>query len=182
MGVQSQRARGYALVEILFTLVVIALVAAVAAPRFSTADSKKVDAAAEEVANAMRFALAEANRTGGYILIDGSTSGHLKIYTANSSGNTQGAVTDPLTKRALDLNINGSAFSSGVTVTPKFMAGGSARNQLLIGPVNQPNRFNAYSDGGFEGVLQSGSGVVLTLGSQSSTVLFNEVTGLVTLP
>ena len=59
------------------------------------------------------------------------------------------------------------------------MHGATASNQLLLGPGTQ---LQAFNNGSNSGLLEPGSGVVLTLVSQSVTVAINEVTGLVTLP
>src|SRR5207247_2452251 len=104
---------------------------------------------------------------------------HLYLWYSRADVSHQSAVIDPLTKRALDVNTAASAFSKDVTMTPRFMYGGTAYNQMLIGPGTQLQAFNNDNP---MGVLQAGSGVVLARGSQSVTVAVNEVTGLVTLP
>ena len=178
---RSEHTRGFTLAEILIVVVLIGIVSAVAVPLFSSfLASKQLDVAAEEVANAMRFALGEANRTGGYILVDASPPpGYLRLYNSNASGSSVSAVTDPLTKSALAINVTSSTYASGMSLTAQFMGGGSACNQLLVGPGTQ---LQAFNNGSNTGLLQPGSGVVLTLGSQTVTVAINEVTGLVTLP
>lgn len=177
---KSPHTRGFTLVELLVAVVVAGVIAAVAVPLFANyLASKKLDVAAEEVANTMRFALSEANHTGAYILIDASSAGQLSLFNSDSSGAKLSAVSDPLSKRSFDITPADSAFSSGVSMTPNFMYGGSACNQLLIGPGTQ---LQAFNNGTVCGQLQSGSGITLTLDSQSDVVAINEVTGLVTLP
>ena len=173
-------ARGFTLAEIMIVVAVIGCLAAVAIPTLSFLDSKKLDVAAEEVGNALRFAIGEAGRTGGYVLVDAQTvPGHLQVARSNAAGANLGAVSDPLTKRAMDIDVAGSAFSSGVTLSPRFLQGGTAYATLLIGPATQLQAF----DGGInKGALQSGSGIDLSLGSASVTVAVNELTGRVTLP
>jgi prepilin-type N-terminal cleavage/methylation domain-containing protein len=178
---------GFTLVEMLITISVLGILAAAAIPLLSSNDPQKLSTAAEETANTLRFALSEAKRTGGYVLVDGkTTSGRIKLYYSNANAQvppTSGtsAMIDPLTKVATDLNVNASAFSKGVTLTPQFSAGGSVRQQLLIGPgLSQLQGFDGTSNP--EGTLQANSGVLLSYGSQSVTVSINEVTGLVTLP
>ena len=173
---------GFTLVEMLIAMVILGIVATVALPLLSSNDPQKLSVAAEETANTLRFALSEAKRTSGYVLVDGKySSGHLKLYYSTSNGNLSTAIIDPLTKRTLDLNVTNSAFSQGVTLTPQFRAGGSARTQLLIAPgVTQMWGFDDV--GGNQGILQANSGVLLILGSQSVIVSINQTTGLVTLP
>lgn len=173
-------ASGFTLVEMLVSITILGIIAAAVIPLLSSNDPQKFSVAAEETANILRFALSEANRTGGYVLVDGkSTAGQLSLYNSDSSGNLSSAINDPLTKRAAILNVRGSPFSLGVTLTPQFRAGGSAQPQLLIGPgLTQMRGFNGSS----EGALQPNSGVLLSYGGQSITVSLNEKTGLVSLP
>lgn len=173
---------GFTLVEMLIVVTILGVVATVALPLLSSNDPQKLNVAAEETANTLRFALSEARRTGGYVLVDGkTTAGRLKLYYSNSSANLTTAINDPLTKRTLDLNVSSSAFSQGVTLTPQFRAGGLANKQLLIGPgLTQIQGFDGI--GINQGTLQANSGVLLTLGSKSVTVSINQITGLVTLP
>ncbi len=185
---KSRQSQGFTLAELLIALLVLGIVAAVAIPQFgSFLGSKKLDVAAEEVANALRFALAEAQLTNGYVLVDGKTSaGHLKLYYSDAQANAPpsagtSAVNDLLTKQAFDLDIASGTASLGVALTPQFRAGGQPWQQLLIGPgSSQLQGFDGAASA--KGALQANSGVVLSYGAQSVTVAINEVTGLVTLP
>ena len=182
----GQSSRGFTLLETLVVLVLIGIVALAAVPLLSSQDPTKLDVAAAEVGNALRFAISEAERTGGYIWVDGSVSGHLQVSQVVSSTSLV-AVTDPLTKRALDVDTSGPAFSGQVSMAPRFIQGGTAYTQLLIvgagvvGP-GTGTQLYVYQGSTLKGPLQAGSGVVLTLGPQSVTVALNEITGLVTLP
>ena len=173
---------GFTLVELLVVVVILGVVATVTLPMLSSNDPQKLSVAVEETTNTLRFALSEAKRTGGYVLVDGkTTSGRLKLYYSTSNGNLTTAITDPLTKRTLDLNVTSSVFSQGVILTPRFRAGGSARTQLLIAPnVSQMWGFDGI--GGNQGTLEANSGVLLSYGTQSILVSINQTTGLVTSP
>lgn len=178
---------GFSLAEMLVTVAILGIIAKVVIPLLSSNDPQKLAVAAEETANTLRFALSEARRTGGYVLVDGlSTAGQLTLYYSDANANvppTAGtsAISDPLTKRAARLNVAGSPFSQGVSLTPQFWAGGFIRAQLLIGP--GLTQFQG-SDGNIstQGPLQANSGVLLSYGAQSVTVSINQITGLVTLP
>ena len=181
---RSERHEGFTLAELLVVVAIICIVGAVAVPLLSFQDSKKLDVAAEEVGNALRFAI-EGGRTGAYILVDAKTApGRIKVVMSNATGADLGPVNDPLTKRALDIDIAGGAFSGPVSMTPTFMQGGTAYQQLLIGPAcctaGQLQVFDGPSAN--RGALQSGSSIVLSLGSSSVTVTINETTGFVAIP
>ncbi len=177
---KSGNARGFTLAEILTVVAVISSIAAVVVPLLSFMDSKRLDVAAEEVGNALRFAISEAGRSGGYVLADAQTApGRLRIVRSNVSGADLGTVSDPLTKRALDIDVSASAFSAPVAMAPRFLQGGTAYEQLLIGPGTQLRAFDGAVD---RGPLQAGSGIVLSLDSASVTVAIDAATGRVTLP
>lgn len=175
-------ASGFTLVEMLVSIAILGIIAAAVIPLLSSNDPQKLSVAAEETANLLRFALSEASRTGGYVLVDGRTTlGQLSLYNSDIDGHSISAIDDPLTKRAAILDVTGSPFSRGVTLAPQFRAGGSVWLQLLIGPgLAQLQAFDGISTN--KGVLQAGSGVLLSYGGQSITVSINEVTGLVSLP
>lgn len=180
-------ASGFTLGEMLVTVAILGVIASVVIPLLSSSDPQKIAVAAEETANTLRYALSEAKRTGGYVLVDGkTTTGSLQLYYSTAAANLPpasgvSAISDPLTKRVLNLNVNSNPFSQGVTLTPQFRAGGQVWQQLLIGPgLSQILVFDGASTG--KGALQANSGVAITLGSQSVLVNLNQVTGLVTLP
>lgn len=174
-----QPPQGFTLVEALTVIALIGILSLMLVPLLSAQNPTKLDLAAAEVGNALRFAINEAQRTGGYVLVDGSDPGRLHMVHSDASGASLGAVTDPLTKRALDIDTSSSAVLGQVSMTPKFFKGGKAYPQLLIGPGTQ---LQAFDKGDKKGALDAGSGVVLALGAQSVTVGLNEITGLVTIP
>jgi len=177
---RSERLEGFTLAELLVVIAIIGIVGVVAIPLLSIQNSKKLDVAAEEVGNALRFAI-EGGRSGAYILVDAKTApGRLKVVTSDATGAVLSPVNDPLTKRALDIDITGGALSGPVAMTPRFMQGGTPYKQLLIGPAGQLQVFDGPSTN--MGALQSGSGIVLSLGTPSVTVTIDETTGLVAIP
>src|SRR6266581_658149 len=172
----AQSSRGFTLLETLIAVVLIGIVALAAVPLLSSQNPTKLDVAAAEVGNALRFAIGEVERIGGgCVWVDGSiVPGHLRVYSsATCASNSSGwvVVTDPLTKRALDVDTSGPAFSGQVSMAVRFMQGGTAYTQLMIvGPGGVGPGTGAlyvYQGGTYKGALEPGSGVVLTLGPQS---------------
>src|SRR6266699_3591448 len=185
----AQSSRGFTLLETLVVVVLIGIVALAAVPLLSSQNPTKLDVAAAEVGNALRFAISEVERIGGCVWVDGSVSGHLRVWSsAGCATSGWGVVSDPLTKRALDVDTSGPAFSGQVSMAAKFFVCGTAYPRLLIfgpgivGPGTQLYVYDGASPPNPVGPLGPGSGVVLTLGRQTATVALNETTGLVTLP
>src|SRR6266568_1941700 len=122
----GRSSRGFTLLETLVAVVLIGIVALAAVPLLSSQNPTKLDVAAAEVGNALRFAIGEAERIGGYVLVDGSAPGRLLVARSDASGASLGAVMDPLTKLALVIDTSGPAFSGQVSMAPRFMQGGTA--------------------------------------------------------
>ena len=172
-------ARGFTMAEMLVVVAIIAILAVAAVPLLA-ANHVKLDVASEEIAGALRFALSESRRTVGYILVDaGTTPGRVQVLNSDVAAVRGSDVTDPLTKRAMNIDVTGSAFSQGVTLNPRFVGPSGTYPQLLIGP---GPTFWAAQSSAVMGALQPGSGIDLTLGSRSVTVSFDSVSGRVVLP
>ena len=186
----GRSSRGFTLLETLVAALLIGIVALAAVPLLSSQNPTKLDVAAAEVGNALRFAFSEAGRVvgAGCVWVEGSVPGHLWVFSsATCSSDPSGwvVVSDPLTKRALDVDTYGPAFSGQIGMAAQFFVYGNTTpySRLLIGPGTQLNVFdNVTPNPNLVGPLGPNSGVVLTLGPQSVTVALNEITGLVTLP
>ena len=185
----GRSSRGFTLLETLVVVVLIGTVALAAVPLLSSQDPTKLDVAAAEVGNALRFAIREAERIGGCAWVEGIVPGHLKVYSSATCATNPagwGVVSDPLTKRDLDVDTSGPAFSGQVSMAAKFFVtgNGTAYTRLLIySPGTQLYVYDSSTSPSTQkGPLGPGSGVVLTLGPQSVMVALNEITALVTLP
>jgi prepilin-type N-terminal cleavage/methylation domain-containing protein len=172
-------ARGFTLAEMLVVVVILGIVAVAAVPMLMVSETR-LDAAGQEVGNALRFAVNEVRRTGGYVLVDVETQpGRLLIVRSDAAAARGSDVIDPVTKRAMDIAVTDSAFSTGVQVSASFIAPSGTFPQLLIGP---GPAFWAAQSSVVKGTLQPGSGVVLTLAARTVTVGFDSVTGRVVIP
>jgi len=175
-----ERHEGFTLAELLVVISIIGVIVTVALPLLSFQHSGQLEVAAAEVGNALRFGI-EGGRAGAYILVDAKTSpGRIKVVSSDATGTVLGAINDPLTKRPLDIDVSGGTASPLVSITPSFMQGGTAYKQLLIGPAGQLQVFDGPSVN--MGPLQSGSNVMVSLGTPSVIVAINEITGFVTIP
>src|SRR6266705_1480834 len=192
----AQSSRGFTLLETLIAVVLIGIVALAAVPLLSSQNPTKLDVAAAEVGNALRFAIGEVERNASCVWVDGSVSGHLRVQSkagclSPGPGSVWAALSDPLTKRDLDLDTSGPAFSGQVSMAVRFLVLGDSTStpypQLLIYPLGPGTQLQLWVYDGaptpnYKGSLGPGSGVVLTLRPQTVTVAINESTGLVTLP
>ncbi|SRR6266498_1120414 len=181
----GQSSRGFTLLEILVVAALIGILALAAVPLLSSQNPTKLDVAAAEVGNALRFSIGEAERINGCAWVEGSVAGHLTVWSsAGCDGSAWAPLSDPLTKRALDVDTYGPAFSGQIGMAAQFFVYGNTTpySRLLIGPGTQLTVFdNVNPNPNPVGPLGPNSGVVLTLGPQTATVALNETTGLVTL-
>src|SRR6266571_5049035 len=133
---KSERSsRGFTLVEALIVVVLVGIVALAPVPLLSSQNPTKLDVAAAEVGNALRFAISEAERSGGCTWVEGSFPGHLQVYLCAGGGLV--ALSDALTKRALDVDTSGPAFSGQVGMAAKFFVYGNTTTYtrlLIVGP------------------------------------------------
>src|SRR5712691_6938794 len=122
----AQSSRGFTLLETLVAVVLIGIVALAAVPLLSSQNPTKLNVAAAEVGNALRFAISEAGRINGCAWVVGSVPGHLQVFSsAGCASSGWGVVSDPLTKRALDVDTSGPAFSGQVSMAVKFLVAGN---------------------------------------------------------
>lgn len=176
--------RGVTLAEMLITVAFVATLSAVAIPSFNTADADRLEVAAAEVRNALRFARSEAMRRGKNVLFDAESSpGQVKILvTSCTSLGAPSEVTDPRTKLAFGTNVSNGPFSAGVALTPNFLAGGTAYGGVVFNSAGVPADVCQVTGMNSKGTLQAGSGVLLTLGSRQTTVALDATSGRVTGP
>jgi prepilin-type N-terminal cleavage/methylation domain-containing protein len=188
-GPQRCRLSGFSLAEMTISVAIIAVIAVVALPSMTAHEPNQLDLAAEEVASALRLAVSESRRLGAtgtatYILVDGKTDiNKLHLYVSNGMAqiSPSSEIKDPLIKMPAPVDTSTGHVLKGITLTPLFNGGGQPRPQLLI--TQNPAQFKVFDGTGNDhGMLQPNSGVQLSLGANTVTVSFNELTGLVARP
>lgn len=180
-----QGERGYSLLELLAVVIILGVAAAVAIPDISTTNPNKLDLAADEVAQAIRFARSESLRTG-------------EIHGVEISQNTQRVVAyradltttpvskaeilyHPVSKQRFDYDVDTGVMTNGVSITnaqDPFLYATGRRNNLLFDSTGVPIWIvNATSS---TYILQDGQ-VQLSYGGNSRNVTVAQITGRVTV-
>ena len=118
------RARGYTLVEMVVAVAVLAIIAAAAIPLTGPVNENKLDAAAGEVANALRFARTEAIRTGSFRGVDFSVDPvtgkrRIRVFRTDAATppNPVYDVYHPLDKKPYDIQLANGPGTQGATIS-----------------------------------------------------------------
>ena len=176
-----QRQRGYSLPELLAVVIILGIAAVVAVPDISTTNPDQLDLAAEEFAQAMRYARSEAIRTGGPRGFRQSPSNsRIRVFrpdTSTSPWTLNYDVYHPVSKKLYDIDLDDH---------PAAEVGSVSNNRVYRGVCSTPS--NVYFDNSGvprcsdpETVLLDQFDVTLTLGGHSRTVTLHGITGRVTV-
>jgi len=176
-----QRERGYSLAELLVVVTILGIVAAVAIPDLSTPDPARLDLAAEEIAQAMRYARSEAIRSGeprGFRQQSGAK--RIRVFrpdTSTSPWTLKFDVYHPVSKKLYDIDLDTHPFAR---------ANSLSHNRVYRGTCNK--KTNVYFDSSGiprcadpETVLLEQYDVTLTLGGHTRVVSLHSLTGRVTV-
>jgi len=181
--------RGLSLLELTVVVAILAIVAAVALPQLSASDPARVDLATERVVAALRFARAEAMRTGKFhgVVVDrdnsDATGKDLVVYQLNRDGSPFGIdhiVLHPLSRQPYDLTLLDVNISPnfGITNTaPVFSFDGVGSSQHVhFSPAGTP----VYVSNGTTYRLFSGY-IYLGTGERQKMISLDPVTGRVSV-
>jgi len=181
---------GFQLIELLLVVAILGVIALIAIPYLSATDPARLDAAAQEVADALRFARAEAVRTGQAhgVLVDHDASqaaykdiAVYRVDTAASPFAIAALLYHPVDKQAYDRQVvagpetRGIAFANA-TAPFSFDAVGGAQQHIHFDAGGAPVQIRD----GTPHRLLSGA-VLLSLGRERRTVSVQPVTGRVTV-
>ena len=172
---------GYALAELLIVVAILGVAASVVIPDISTTNAGKLELAAKEFAQAMRFARSEAIRTAqprGFS--QQSTAKRIRVFrpdTGTSPWTLNYDVYHPVSKHLYDIDLNRHPFA---------LAGSLDRVATFMGNCNASGNIYFDSNGiprcaDPETILVTQFDVTFTLDKLTRVVTLHAITGRVTV-
>ena len=172
---------GVTLAEMLVVVAILSVVAAIAIPQASSVTPHVADAAAAEVAHAIRFAQREALRTGRYHVaeIDPAKQTILVYRPGNSAADPHMTVMHPVDKQQpYRIHLAGNT-ARAIVASSVFTYGADKTSAIAFGPDGAPVN---YAAGQVPMAPLSLDGIVsLQSGAALRTVIVDKTTGRVTL-
>ena len=176
-----QSEQGFSLVELLIVVTILGIAASVAIPDISTTNISRLDLAAEELAQAMRFARSEAIRSGqphGFRQQSGAK--RIRVFrpdTGTAPWTLNYDVYHPISKKLYEIDFNTHPFARADTIsrTPTFFGTCNVNGNIYFDSRGIP-RCNDP-----ETVLLQKFVITLTLDKHSRTVTLNGITGRVSV-
>ena len=183
------RVCGHTLVELLIVMSIMGTVVVLARPLSEPVRPFCAEAAARDVAQALRFAQAEAQRTGEYRLVRCDVAANSVTLSRLDTGANPPApdptipVLHPFDKRGYKLVFDTSRSTTGVTIASCAFTfdDGKTAAQLIFGADGAPVNVVGNKHGDVRALV--GSGVIaLTTGQLVRTVVVAAAHGRVSLP
>lgn len=177
----DRRLAGVSLAEMLIVVAILSVAAAVAIPHASSTTPQVVDAAAAEVARALRFAQREAIRTRSFqwVSID-PASQVLRVYKPTSSGGQ--TTLHPVDKRDYQISFGKDATSGATIVSAVFKYDkGATTNYISFTPDGSPGDMHQFLVTKDIDPLKEDGVITLRYGNAVRVVRVAPVTGRVSL-
>ena len=181
----SRNEHGFSLLELLIVVTILGIAASVAIPDISTTNTTKLDLAAEEIAQAIRFARSESLRTGDIhgVQISQNTQ-RVVVYKADLTTTPVGMETilyHPVSRQPFDFDIDTATMTNGVSINnaqDPFLYTMGRRKNLLFDAAGVPIWIVNASSTTY--ILQDGT-VQLSFGRHSRVVQVAQITGRVSV-
>lgn len=176
-----RRECGYTLIEILIVVVLLGVAASVAVPDISTTNVNRLDLAATEIADAMRFARNESMFQGSPRAFNQQSSiQRIRVFRPDTAASPWAPVYDvyhPLSKQRYDIDINNHSFATADSIS---------HSTVYRGSCNTPEQVYFDVNGtpwctDPETVLLDQFVVTLIAGPHSRSVTLHGITGRVTV-
>lgn len=184
-GATGKHMRGATLAEMLVAVAVLAVAGLLVIPRSDATAEFSRNASAMEVVQALRYAQAEAQRSGQYRVFSCDTSKQqLRVFAllaGSSSEDTASPVQHPLDKKTYLVNLGSTNAMSNATLgSCSFTyADGSQTSQLAFGAGGAP--VSLVDPKGVNPIALTSTAVTIGAGVGASTVQVDTLTGRVTL-
>lgn len=183
----SKFQQGFTLLELMIVVFILSVTAVVAIPNLSTTDSYKLDKAGSELADAIRFARAEAIRTGSphgvWYFSSASTISVYRVVYYTILGfpipTPTYDIRHPVDKKLYNLDYSNNGNQAPVelrSVALQYGGNDTNREYIAFGPSGTPR----YLSGSTYQMLDNAN-IVLAYGGQIRTVNVSPMTGRVTV-
>jgi prepilin-type N-terminal cleavage/methylation domain-containing protein len=171
---------GLTLIEVLVAVAILGIVAVAAIPDFSAMDDQRLERAAIEVADAVRFARSEALRTATPHGVHGEVAlQRVRVFRLVDSGGTPTpdyTVRNPVDKKVYHLQMDAPALGVAVDAVDFSYAGVGPQEYLGFDTTGYP----VLDVAGVQRRLTGGT-IILSRGVHQRTVRVAAVTGRVTV-
>ena len=176
---------GVSLAEMLVVVAVLAVAATIAVPSADVVSPAVADAAASQVAEAMRFARREALRTRTYHVVRLDPAAQtLRVYRLRTSGpvaeDTANPVKHPVDRRTYLINFSKDPAAATIVGAVFRYQNGATTNYASFGPDGAPADIHGWLLKDVDPLKNEGV-VTIRRGNAERTVRLAPVTGRVTL-
>ena len=160
---------GLSLIELTAVIAILGITALVVIPNFSSTDPYKLELAAEQVAQAIRFSRSEAMRTGehhGVTISQVTQDITVKKWDITTYPvSTESISYHPMSKQSFEFDITGFSLAPGVRITNTndifLYTGAGRRRSLIFDPQGVPVWIVGSDDSVYlleEGIVQLSAG------------------------
>jgi len=175
-----RHAKGFTVTELLVVVLVLGIAALVTIPDFSSSNPHKLDLAAAEVAEAVRFARSESVRTGIPHGVFTQAVGRIRVFWADT-GTTPATPTydvrNPIDKKLYDIDFDTHPFAAGVDFSgiASFQGTCTDDRYIVFDATGAPRCLDPMT------VILRSSDKTLAIGAATRVVTIHGITGRVTV-